>query len=320
MIWNEWRDKKVSQLKEAGLDDAAAELREIIARISEKRRAIILFEKSDRVEDLFEPEELERIEDTVRRRCEREPMDYILGESFFYRDSFEVGPGVLVPRPESELLVAAALRTLGVDTDFLFGKLEEIPVLDADRNDETVRIFDLCTGTGCIGISISNVLSGYLVSYKTALTERYEEAGEYAQRNIRKAREPNLIRLFRCDLFPEKAELEQWWGKEPADLIVANPPYISEKEIDGLMPEVSTFEPREALSGGPDGLESYRAILDRAGTYLRPNGLIIFEHGYDQKDSLAKLLFEHDYQGVACIRDHGGQDRVSVARYCPKVL
>lgn len=318
MIWSDWRDQQVDRLREAGLDDPAAELREIIARISEKRRAIILFEKSDRVEDLFEPTELEKIEDAVRRRCVREPLDYILGESFFYRDSFEVGSGVLVPRPESELLVVAALRALGVDTDFLFGRLEEIPVMSPGRSDETIRVFDLCTGSGCIGISISNVLSGYLVSYRTALTEQYEEAAAYAQRNIRKAREPELIRLFRCDLFPGKEELEPWWGKEPADLIVANPPYISEKEIDGLMPEVSEFEPKSALSGGPDGLGCYRAILDRAGNYLRANGLIIFEHGYDQKEAIAKLLFEHDYQGVVCIRDHGGQDRVSVARYCPK--
>lgn len=317
MKWVEWRDDFITRMLDAGTKDPAAEFREIIARVTGKRGANLLFEKSDRVGDLFSPDELLRIEDAVTRRCAREPLDYIFGETFFYRDSFAVGPGVLVPRPDSELLVSAALRALGVDTNFLFGRLEDIPVLSSTERRGPIRIFDLCTGTGCIGISIANVLSGYLVSYKAALTERYGEAATYAMTNIGSAREPDLIRLFRCDLFPEKAELREWWGNEQADLIVANPPYIAEAEIDGLMPEVSVFEPREALSGGADGLFFYREILRHAGQYLRPGGLIIFEHGYDQKQAIAKLLAGYEFTDSICIKDFGDMDRVTAAVYRP---
>jgi release factor glutamine methyltransferase len=317
MKWVEWRDDFIGRLRDAGTDDPSAEFREILARVTGKRGAVLLFEKSDNVEAMLSEEERARIEDAVLRRCVREPLDYIFKETFFYRDSFAVGPGVLVPRPDSELLVSAALRALGVDTNFLFGRLLDIPVLSSGERSGPVRIFDLCAGTGCIGISIANVLSGYLVSYKAALTERYGEAATYAMINIGSAREPDLIRLFRCNLFPEKTEIREWWGNEPADLIVANPPYIAEAEIDGLMPEVSVFEPREALSGGADGLFFYSEILRRAGEYLRPGGVILFEHGYDQKDALAGLLAGHDFTDAVCIKDFGDMDRVTAAVYRP---
>ncbi len=317
MNWTEWRDDYITRLRDAGTDDPSAELRETISRVTGKRGAFLLFEKSNRVEDLFSPDELARIEDTVTRRCGREPLDYIFGETFFYRDSFSVGPGVLVPRADSELLVGAALRALGVDTNFLFGRLEDTPVLPSTDRCGPVRIFDLCTGCGCIGISIGNVLSNYLVSYQIALTERQSEAAAYAKKNIESAREPDLIRLFQCDIFPGKKEIEEWWRSDSADLIVANPPYISEREIDGLMPEVSKFEPREALSGGHDGLSLYRAILERVGTFLRPGGIIIFEHGYNQKETIAGLLAEHEFADTVCVKDYGDMDRVTAAVYRP---
>ncbi len=318
MKWAEWRDDFISRLRDAETDDPSAEFREIIARVTGKRGAFLLFEKSDRVEDLLSQDELTRVGDAVARRCAREPLDYIFKETFFYRDSFAVGPGVLVPRQESELLVSAALRALGVDTNFLFGRLEDVPVLSSTDRSGPIRFFDLCAGTGCVGISIANVLSGYLVSYRAALTERFEEAAAYAADNIGSARESDLIRLFMCDIYPAKAELESWWGNEPADLIVANPPYIADAQIDGLMPEVSKFEPREALSGGADGLLFYQRILERVGEHLRPGGLVLFEHGYDQKESLTALLTDHEFTDAVCIKDFGDQDRVIAAVYRPE--
>ncbi|MDD3958684.1 MAG: peptide chain release factor N(5)-glutamine methyltransferase [Clostridiaceae bacterium] len=318
MNWVDWRDGYINRLLEAGIDDPTTEIREIIARVTGKRGALLLFEKGNRVEDLLTNEELSLIEDAVGRRVAREPVDYVFGEAFFYRDSFFVGPGVLVPRRESELLVGAALRVLGVDTNFLFGRFEDVPLLSSAEGSGMIRIFDLCTGSGCIGISISNVLSNYLVSYRTALTEQSPDAAVYANRNIAAAREPQFLRLFQCDLFPEPDELAAWWGEEPADLIVANPPYITDAEIDGLMPEVSRYEPRIALSGGPDGLQVYRLILRRVRGMLRPGGLVVFEHGYDQRESLAKLLFEYGFRDIVCIRDYDDNDRVTAARYCPE--
>ncbi len=320
MKWADWRDERIARLRDAGTDDPAAEFREIIARVTGKRGAFLLFDKSDQVEELLSREEILGVGDAVARRYEREPLDYIFREAFFYRDSFTVGPGVLVPRPESELLVSAALRALGVSTDFLFGRLESVPVLSPTDRSGPIRIFDLCTGTGCIGISIANVLSGYLVSYRAALTERHDDAAAYAEKNITAAREPELIRLFRCDLFPEKSELEAWWGNEPADLVVANPPYIADREIDKLMPEVSKYEPREALSGGVDGLFVYRKILERIGAHLRPGGIVLFEHGHDQRETLSALLSGHGFTGIVCVRDYEDLDRVTAAVYHPTAL
>jgi len=318
--WSDWRNNQINKLRSAGIEDPATELRIMISRIAEKKRAILLFEKSDRVEDMFSPDELSRIEDTVLRRCNREPLDYILGETFFYRDSFSVGPGVLVPRQDSEILVGAALFALGIDRSFLFRGLGEVPILQAERTGEPVRIMDLCTGSGCIGLSISNVLSGYLVSYRTALTELSEAAEYYARKNIDHAREPELIRLFHCNLFPDTGEIADWWGDASADLIVSNPPYIREDMISDLMPEVSCFEPKEALSGGTDGLHVLRAILNRIGNGLRPGGILLVEHGYDQREAVADLFRAQGFSEISCLSDFGGQDRVTAGRYTPELI
>lgn len=314
MKWSDFKSEKQKLLAESGIEDPSSELREIFAGVTDRSKPVMLFEQTDEYEDLFPASVRARIEDTISRRCAREPLAYILGEAFFYRDSFRVGPGVLIPRQDTEILVGAALYSLGVDMSFLCGKYEDLSGLTIpDRNDQ-IRIMDLCTGSGCIGISIANVLSNYLVSYKLMMTEYSEDAAFFARKNIGAARESYRISLEICDLFPEEEQMKKWFDGKKADLIVANPPYIADNEMKELMPEVGVFEPETALRGGQDGLYFYRRILDAAGKYLLPGGIIAVEHGFMQKAPVGKLFADHGFENIICLVDFGGCDRVTIGR------
>lgn len=314
MKWPDWRNEKIELLREAGIEDPLSELREILTGITQTAGPTVLFDKSAEVEDLFPLSVLSKIENAISRRCAREPLGYILGQAYFYRDSFQVGPGVLIPRQDTEILVGAALYSLGVDTSFLCGNFEDLSGLKIPQRDGQIRIMDLCTGSGCIGISIANVLSNYLVSYRLLMTEYSEEAAFFARKNIEAAREPDRIMLSLCDLYPEEEEAGHWFSGNKADLIVANPPYIADNEMKELMPEVGVFEPETALRGGQDGLYFYRRILSDINRYLLTGGILAVEHGYLQKDSVGRLFEEHGFEYVRCLTDFGGCDRVTIGR------
>jgi len=316
--WSDWKNEQIELLREAGLDDPSSELREIISGITDRTKSMVLFDKSDEYEDLFPISVRAKIEDALRRRCAREPLAYILGEAFFYRDSFRVGPGVLIPRQDTEILVGAALYSLGVDVSFLCGKYEDLSELRIPQRDDQIRIIDLCAGSGCIGISIANVLSNYLVSYRLLMTEYSEEAAFFARKNIEAARESDRIFLSMCDLFPESEQINNWFDGEKVDLIVANPPYIADNEMKELMPEVGVFEPEKALRGGEDGLHFYRRILGGINRYLLPGGILAVEHGYLQKDDVGRLFADHGLDNIHCLTDFGGCDRVTIGRFGPK--
>jgi release factor glutamine methyltransferase len=317
--WSDWKNEKIELLREAGLEDPSSELREVISRIIDRTRPLVLFDKSDEYEDLFPMSVRTRIEDAILRRCAREPLAYILGEAFFYRDSFRVGPGVLIPRQDTEILVGAVLYSLGVDVSFLCGKFEDLSELKIPQRNDQIRIIDLCTGSGCIGISIANVLSNYLVSYKLMMTEYSEEAAFFARKNIESAREPDRLFLAICDLFPEREQLENCFDEGKADLIVANPPYIADNEMKELIPEVGVFEPITALRGGEDGLHFYRRILSGINRYLLPGGILAVEHGFLQKENVGKLFADHGFECIHCLIDFGGCDRVTIGRLGSKV-
>lgn len=315
MKWPDWKNEQIELLREAGLEDPTSELREILSGITDRNRSIVLFDKSDEYEDLFPMSVRTRIEDAILRRCAREPLAYVLGEAFFYRDSFQVGPGVLIPRQDTEILVGAALYSLGVDVSFLCGKFEDLSELKIPERNDQIRIIDLCAGSGCVGISIANVLSNYLVSYRLLMTEYSEEAAFFARKNIETARESDRIFLAICDLFPGSDQINNWFDGGKADLIVANPPYISDNEMKELMPEVGVFEPETALRGGEDGLYFYRRILSGISEYLLPGGILAVEHGYLQKGDVGRLFADYGFECVHCLKDFGGCDRVTIGRF-----
>lgn len=205
-----------------------------------------------------------------------------------------MGPGVLIPRPDSECLVEKALSCVD------------------EQWEEPLRIMDLCTGTGCIGISLACRLRERGRASTLVLTESDPAAADYARQNLAMHRLGDTARLILADLFPQ---VEEGQPAATFHMIVGNPPYIPGGQIDGLMPEVSHYEPRQALDGGPDGLAFYRRIIDDAPKYLLVGGWLLLEHGFDQAEPVADLLdASGHYERIPAVRDFGGNPRVSGGR------
>ena len=216
----------------------------------------------------------------IRKRGEHIPLQQLTHEAYFYGMKFYVDENVLAPRPDTEILVEQVL--------------EKLPV------DQETEILDLCTGSGCILLSI-------LENRKEARgtgTDLSEKALAVAERN---GRELGIkARWIHSDLF------EKIQGQYHA--IVSNPPYIRTDVIQGLMEEVRLYEPYMALDGHEDGLYFYRKIIAQAGTYLKPQGLLAFEIGYDQGEAVSSLMKEQGYRQVQVVKDLAGLDRVVTGR------
>ena len=210
----------------------------------------------------------------IDKRSERIPLQYITGEQEFMGLVFHVNSNVLIPRQDTETLVEEALK----------------------RARPGMKILDMCTGSGCVLISIlKNVpgVDGYGVDIsKQALLVAKENA---------KLNEVSA-EFERSDLFSNVNGLY--------DLITSNPPYIPTAEIAALMPEVADFEPLQALDGKEDGLYFYRKIIAEAKEYLNPEGWLLFEIGYDQGQSVSDMMRYAGYQDVCVILDLAGNDRV----------
>jgi release factor glutamine methyltransferase len=220
------------------------------------------------------------LEDAVRRRLAHEPLQYILGEWEFYRQTYEVTPDCLIPRADTEILVETAIRLLPIGAHFA----------------------DLCTGSGCIAIS---TLAERPDTEAIAL-EKFPATLALAERNAAK----NGVTERFCGILADVLSPTPFLEKDaPFDAILSNPPYIPTRDIDALSPEVHA-EPSVALDGGEDGLLFYRAILKNYTPLLKKDGFFLFEIGFDQADDLISLGREHNFAHIRVIRDFGGNDRV----------
>ncbi|HLF69569.1 MAG TPA: peptide chain release factor N(5)-glutamine methyltransferase [Actinomycetota bacterium] len=219
------------------------------------------------------------LEQMVQRRCGLEPLQYITGRAAFRGAEFEVGPGVLVPRPETELVVEHALALL--------------PSTDG------ARVIDIGTGSGAIGASIAAERPRVSVW----ATEVSPQAAEWARRNF--ARLGVSVELFEGDLFCGL--------RGPFDLVVSNPPYLSSDEVDDLPFDVATHEPRIALTAGPTGLEVPARIIEQSATRLAPRGALVMETSPTHASELASL-FERVLREVAVHDDLGGNARIVTGR------
>jgi release factor glutamine methyltransferase len=235
------------------------------------------------------PQELEVIRGLVRRRQTHEPIAYILGERAFRRHVFRVTPDVLVPRPDTELLVDVALGVL--------------------RGREGARLLDLCTGSGCVALSIASEGPPDLDVTGTDLSEA---ALRIARENESRVAPARGIRWLAGDLFEAIGDADCF------DVIVANPPYVAESDFPSLAPDVRDHEPSLALRAGPTGLDCLRRIVSAAPPYLRAGGTLLLEHGVDQGADVARAMTESGFTTVASHRDLGGIVRVAVGRLDPK--
>lgn len=223
-------------------------------------------------------DEMKEYESVLKKRAERVPLQYITGEQEFMGLTFYVNSNVLIPRQDTETLVEEALNLAKAG----------------------MRILDMCTGSGCIIISIlknkSDVKGMGCDISKQALIVAKENA---------KLNNVNVAFEY-SDLF------ENIEGK--FDMIVSNPPYIRSAEIPSLMPEVAQFEPLKALDGSEDGLEFYRRIIKESKNYLNADGYIIFEIGNDQGEAVSNMLTYAGYNNVRVIKDLAHNDRVVCAQ------
>ncbi len=236
----------------------------------------------------------QRIHLAAARRARHEPLAYVLGETEFSGLKFIVGPGVLTPRADSELLVETGL-SIGLQLDKKYS------------GSRPLQILDTCTGSGCLGISLSVLLLQRGVLTNLWLVDADSAALAYARKNVALHHLTENVKLEQSDLYPSDCALK--W-----DLIMANPPYIAKSVIPGLMPEVRCHEPWQALDGGPDGLSYYRRLIGSAPGHLVPGGWLLVEHGYDQAQAVGQL-FQSDgrFEQIPVVHDYGGQPRVSGA-------
>lgn len=213
------------------------------------------------------------------------PIQYIIGQAEFCGLAIEVDEQVLIPRPETEMLVECALRCMS-----------------AGRGG---AILDLCTGSGCIAIAIAAGLTKRANHFTILASDISAAALNLAARNARTHGVGVAIEFIQSDLF------ERIHGA--FDIIVSNPPYVSRDEFPGLQPEVLK-EPRLALDGGDDGLNFYRRIARDASVHLTGEGRIILEIGWGQREEVCRILRENGFVVTDVKKDHNGIDRVIIAK------
>ena len=250
---------------------------------------------------LCEELEGEALSLAAARRAKGEPLAYILGHRHFWREDYRVVPGVLIPRPDTELLVECAIRYCGCH-DLATGDVLNIP-LGSGRKD--IRFADICTGTGCAGISVANELLTHGYSVNGIITDISGTALETAGYNVlHQLRDPSSLEVIKNDILKDDLP-----GK--FDFIISNPPYITDAEMEELDSSVREYEPELALRAGYEGLDFYESIFKKAFASLVPGGAVFVEHGYLQGGSVRRLCKYAGFEMVATVRDYGGNERVT---------
>ena len=231
-------------------------------------------------------EQAAKLEALTARRATREPLQYLCGSWPFLDFELAVGPGVLCPRADTEVVAEAAAQMLaGV---------------------QAPKVLDLCAGTGCLGLGVKR----FCPDAQVTCVEKSPEAFRYLEQNVRTALPgaAPAVQAVQGDLFT-------YWQSLPEgqlDLIVSNPPYLTAEEMQHLQPEVAQ-EPAMALEAGEDGLVFYRALAEHYQNALRPGGALVLEIGWQQRQAVAALLAANGWADIECRKDFGGNDRCMIA-------
>ena len=270
MTYREAMDLGEKVLKMADIADAKVDawlLLEMVCKIDRNFYYLHL-------EDDLSEEQVSGYEIALKKRAEHIPLQYIVGETEFMGLRFKVNSSVLVPRQDTETLVEEALKVI----------------------EPGMKVLDLCTGSGCIIISILHNIVNVEGDAVDISRQALNVAIENAKLN------DVVVNFERSDLFDNVTGTY--------DVIVSNPPYIPTEQVLKLMPEVQNFEPMEALDGKEDGLFFYRRIIQECGAYLKENGKILFEIGHDQGVMVSGMLRAAGFKNVTIKKDLSGNDRV----------
>lgn len=274
MTYGEACLKGRKMLEDQGIEGAAADAWYLMEDICGIRRSFYYLHQRESM-----PEEMRQAYfQAVDRRCLHIPLQYITGRQEFMGLTFTVTPDVLIPRQDTEVLVEEVLKYLK-------------PGMEA---------LDLCTGSGCIGVSLKHYVPGAEIW-----------ASDISQKALKVAKKNALgnqaeVHFVHSDMFEHI--------HQKFDIIVSNPPYIPSARIPELMPEVRDHEPVTALDGSGDGLHFYHKITESSSLYLKEKGMLFYEIGYDQGRAVSEILRENGFENVTVIRDLAGLDRVVAGR------
>jgi release factor glutamine methyltransferase len=268
-------------LARSEIEDAAREAETIIAHCLKTDRATLYRDNPE-----IQGDPMRNIERLIERRAEREPLQYILGHVEFFGLKIKVGRGVLIPRPETELLAEEAIKII---SNFEF-------------RISNFKVLDLCTGSGCLAL----VLAKEFPEAQVFGTDTSEIGIQYANENAGLNKIKNVT-------FKKGSLFEPVKGVT-FDLIVSNPPYIRSKDIIDLQPEIKDWEPRDALDGGEDGLDYYRSIIPLVKNYLRQDGFLVLELGVNQADVIKNMAEDEGLIDINLVKDYAGIDRICIAK------
>lgn len=270
------------KLAEEGIEEFSLDAWYLLEYVTGISKAMYFAEPERAVSE----EDANRYMDCIRQRAAHIPLQHITGEQEFMGYPFYVNEHVLIPRQDTETLVEEAIRVMR----------------------PKMKILDMCTGSGCIVLSILKMCREkyYMTDLQGTGVDVSEEALKVAEENSRRLEVPAT--WIQSDLFAEIAEEEKY------DVIVSNPPYIETAVIDTLQEEVRLHDPYIALDGKEDGLYFYRRIISEAGKYLKPQGKLMFEIGCDQAESVEELMKNVGYEQITVKKDLAGLDRVVYGR------
>ena len=280
-------DKKIEELintgtatlKENGIDTARLDAELLLGSVIEKDRVYLITHKEEEVSS----EDTKKYFDLIEKRRNKMPVKYILNKCEFMGIDFYVEEGVLIPRGDTEILVDEVLKNI--------------------QEDEEKHICDLCSGSGAIGISLAH----FRQNIKVDLIDNYPIPEKVSLINIKENNLENRVSFIKSDLLEKAIE-----NKKSYDIIVSNPPYIEEEEIENLMDDVKKYEPHTALNGGIDGLDFYKKIIKQSQDVLKNNGILAFEIGYNQAEEVKLLMKESNFIDVKVVKDFASLDRVVI--------
>jgi len=229
--------------------------------------------------------DIEKFNGWLERRLEMEPTQYIVGVTEFWSLPIYVGPGVLIPRQDTETLV------------------DEVKKHFKDINGK-YNLLDIGCGSGCIGISLLSIFK----NAHTTFIDKYDAPIKYTKKNLERNKLQNRATVIQSDMFQNIPKDSKF------DAIVSNPPYIPEEELKSVSMQITLFEPMEALTAGSSGLNFYELFANEAVNFLTPNGALFLEIGYNQCEDVIRILREKGWQEVNSVKDLGGNHRVVIAK------
>lgn len=289
----------IETLNKNKIDNAEFDAREILLNLLDMDLATFLFCEEDDLEIKYNINYISDIINNFDRlisyRSQHFPLQYILGETYFCGIKFNVREGVLIPRFDTETLVEKVI---------------------SDNQDKNKYVLDMCTGSGCIALSLAKI-GGYKV---IACSDISVDALELANENANLIIENNdiydemeqKVYFIQSDMFDNFDKFTENTGIEKFDIITINPPYIKTEDLNNLQIEVRQFEPKIALDGDIDGLKYYKKIAASAKKYLNSDGKIYLEIGYDQGESVREIFEKSGYKFVELVKDLSGNDRVLI--------